>query len=178
MRISALLIAALLMAACPLLCRIAVAAAAPHARIVGYAAGWNPVQDKDAGKIDTQIFAFAHLTDGRVVLDTATEHLRRLIALKAAHPALKVTISVGSWGAGGFSEAAGSDAGRHAFADSAAQLITALDADGLDVDWEYPQHDASGIRSSPEDRSPPPVREPRSARCGSSRALACRPASL
>jgi chitinase len=125
-----------------------------HSRIVGYTTRWNPAQDRDAGKIDTLIFAFATVIDGRVLLDTVgEEHLHRLIALKATHPTLNVTISVGGWGAGGFSEAAGSDAGRRRFAESAAQLVGTLGADGLDVDWEYPQHDESGIRSSPEDRN-------------------------
>jgi len=128
-------------------------AASPPGRIVGYATGWDPAQDQDAGKISTLIFAFAKVMDGRVAVDAAgKEHLRRLTALKATHSELKVTISVGGWGAGGFSEAAGDDAGRRAFADSAAQLVTAFNADGLDVDWEYPQHGESGIRSSPRDR--------------------------
>jgi chitinase len=132
----------------------AAAVGSPHGRIVGYATGWNAAQDRDAGKIDTLIFAFAKLIDGRVVIDAAgEEHLLELTTLKATHSALRVTISVGGWGAGGFSEAAGSDAGRRAFADSAAQLVAARDADGLDVDWEYPEHDESGIRASPEDRT-------------------------
>lgn len=125
-----------------------------HPRVVGYATGWDAAQDREAGKIDTLIFAFAQVTDGRVTLDpAAAERLTRLTALKAAHPALQVAISVGGWGAGGFSEAAGSAAGRLAFADSAAQLLAAQDADGLDVDWEYPGHGESGIRSAAEDRA-------------------------
>jgi chitinase len=150
------LASALLLAACQLVVCAGPAAAAvsPHSRIVGYATGWVPAQDKDAGKIDMLIFAFAKLIDGRVVLDPAgEEHLRQLTALKAAHSKLRVAISVGGWGAGGFSEAAGGDAGRHAFADSAAQLIAALGADGLDVDWEYPEHSEAGIRASPRDRA-------------------------
>ena len=132
------------------------AAAAPISspRIVGYATGWDGGGANDAGKIDTLIFAFAHVTEGRVVLDTAGQgHLRELTALKATHPDLKVAISVGGWGAGGFSEAAGTAAGRHAFAGSAATLVARLNADGLDVDWEYPEHDESGIRASPQDRT-------------------------
>jgi chitinase len=147
---------AALLAACQLLWCGAVIAAPPslHGRIVGYATRWDAAGDKDLGKIDTLIFAFAQVIDGRVVLDTAaTDRLHTLIALRAAHPALKVAISVGGWGAGGFSEAAGSAAGRQAFADSAAQLLTAQDADGLDVDWEYPEHGEAGIRASPEDRA-------------------------
>jgi chitinase len=133
---------------------IAAAAVSPHGRIVGYATGWNAAQDADAGKLDTLIFAFAKVIDGRVVIDAAGEkHLLELTALKATHSGLKVTISVGGWGAGGFSEAASSDAGRRAFADSAARWVATHDADGLDVDWEYPQHGESGIRASPEDRT-------------------------
>jgi chitinase len=129
------------------------AALSPHGRIIGYATDWDPVQDKDAGKIDTLIFAFAKLSDGRVVLDSeGVERLHRLTALKRTHSALTVTISVGGWSAGGFSEAAGTEAGRRAFADSAAQLVAAHGADGLDVDWEYPQHAEAGIRASNEDR--------------------------
>ena len=148
-------VALLLAAYPPTVCGGAVAAAgAPQARIVGYATGWDPAQDKDVGKIDTLIFAFAKLVDGRVALGVAGEkHLLELTSLKTVHPALKVMISVGGWGAGGFSETAGSDAGRRAFADSAVQLITAHDADGLDVDWEYPGHGAAGIRASPGDRA-------------------------
>jgi chitinase len=148
--------AILLLAVCQLLSCAGPAAAAvsPRGRIVGYATGWLPAQDKDTGKIDTLIFAFAKLIDDRVVLDAAgEEHLRQLTALKAAHSKLRVAISVGGWGTGGFSEAAGGDAGRRAFADSAARLIAARDADGLDVDWEYPQHSEAGIRASPRDRA-------------------------
>ena len=124
-----------------------------HARIVGYATAWDAAQDKDAGKIDTLIFAFATLQRGRVTLDpSAAERLRGLTALKAAHPALRVAISVGGWGAGGFSEAAASARGRQTLADSAAQCVVTHDADGIDVDWEYPGHNESGIGSSVQDR--------------------------
>ncbi len=86
-----------------------------HYRVVGYATGWNPLQDKDAGKIDTLIFAFAQLQQGRVTLDAArAQRLRQLIALKATHPRLTVEISVGGWSIGGFSEAAATAAGRRA----------------------------------------------------------------
>jgi len=123
-------------------------------RVIGYATTWNPVQDKDLDKIDTLIFAFAKVEAGRVVLSAeATQKLQPMIALKARNPNLKVDISVGGWAAGGFSEAAGTAASRKTFADSAAQMLAAHDADGLDIDWEYPGHNESGIASSPHDRA-------------------------
>jgi chitinase len=126
----------------------------PHYRIVGYAQGWNPLQNKDVGEIDTLIFAFAQLKNGRVVLDdNHAQRLQDLLALKSKNPHLQVEISVGGWTVGGFSEAASTAAGRKQFADSAAQLIAAQHADGLDVDWEYPGHHESGIQSSPQDKT-------------------------
>ena len=125
-----------------------------HCRVIGYATGWNPAQDKDLRKIDTLIFAFAKVEAGRVVLPgEAADRLAPVIGLKSRDPELKVDISVGGWAAGGFSEAARTGAGRKVFADSAAQMLVAHDADGLDIDWEYPGHDESGIASSSDDRS-------------------------
>jgi len=124
-----------------------------HYRVVGYDTAHQDIDSKDAGKIDTLIFAFAELIDGQVVLEpTTAQRLHRLIVLKAAHPQLKVVVSVGGWAAGGFSEAASTAAGRQRFASSAAQMLVANNADGLDVDWEYPGHGESGIKSSPQDR--------------------------
>jgi chitinase len=148
-------VAVLLLAACPVLGYGApTPAASAHPRIIGYATRWDAARTQDAGKIDTLIFAFAGLVGGRVTLDAAAEErLSKLTALKTTYPALKVAISVGGWGAGGFSEAASSEAARRAFADSAAGLVASRDADGLDVDWEYPGHGESGIRSTPLDRA-------------------------
>jgi chitinase len=124
-----------------------------HCRVIGYATRWNPARDGDIGKLDMLIFAFAEIKDGRVTLgEAAAKRLDALTALKQKDPRLKVDISVGGWGAGGFSEAAGTRAGRAAFVESAVAMIVANNADGLDVDWEYPGHHESGIASSPGDR--------------------------
>ena len=99
------------------------------------------------------IFSFAKVAGDEVILDAeAKSRLHKVLALKAGHPQLRVSISVGGWGAGGFSEAAASAQGRRRFARSAAALLRAEHADGLDVDWEYPGHHESGIASSEHDR--------------------------
>ncbi|WP_233841905.1 glycoside hydrolase family 18 protein [Dyella sp. 2HG41-7] len=132
----------------------AFAQSSPPYRIVGYATGWIPSQTKDVGKIDTLIFAFAQLKNGNVGLDDDhAKGLQTLIALKSVNPKLKVAVSVGGWTVGGFSEAASTAAGRQQFADSAARMISTHHADGLDVDWEYPGHHESGIKSSPQDKA-------------------------
>jgi chitinase len=140
-----------------LACVAAVAATGADAgryRVVGYATDWNATHPRTLERIDTLIFAFAHVEHDRVVLGADTvERLGRVLALKRTKPSLKVMISVGGWGAGGFSEAAASAEGREAFARSAAQLVASHGADGLDVDWEYPGHGESGIAASPADRA-------------------------
>ena len=128
-------------------------AQAGHYRVVGYATDWNATDARTLDRIDTLIFAFAHVEQGRMVLpDSALPRLERVLALKRGKPSLQVTIAVGGWGAGGFSEAAATADGRERFAQSAAQLVASHGADGLDVDWEYPGHHESGIASSPADR--------------------------
>ncbi|HET7359697.1 MAG TPA: glycoside hydrolase family 18 protein, partial [Rhodanobacteraceae bacterium] len=125
-----------------------------HYLVVGYDTVSHGVGDMDVDKIDLLIFAFATIDHGRVVLDaTAAQRLQQLVALKRMHPRLKVAVSVGGWGAGGFSEAARTDAGRRLFADSVARLLATSGADGLDVDWEYPLHAEAGIAASPADRA-------------------------
>jgi chitinase len=131
-----------------------IAQAAPTYRIVGYATGWDPSQTKDVGEIDTLIFAFAHPQGGKVVIAAQdVKKLQNLLALKKLNPKLKVDISVGGWSVGGFSEAASTEAGRQLFADTAAQMVADQHADGLDVDWEYPGHHESGIKSSQQDKT-------------------------
>lgn len=154
-RIPALL--ALLTAWALPLCALAAAptsATGERYRVVAYDTARHPIPAHDVDRIDTLIFAFAKVVDGRVTLaPDARERLQQRVALKAAHPGLKVMVSVGGWGAGGFSEAAATAAGRQRFADSAAALLAETRADGLDVDWEYPGHHESGIASSPQDRA-------------------------
>jgi chitinase len=144
--------AAVLLLACT--CATAFAKdAAPRYRVIGYATGWDAARDQGLDRIDTLIFAFAKVENGRVTLSgEAAKKLQTLIALKKRDPGMKVDISVGGWGAGGFSEAARTPAGRKAFADSAARMLAEQGADGLDVDWEYPGHHESGIASGPDDR--------------------------
>ena len=136
-----------------LTCAPCARAAPTHYRVVAYDTAHHPIPAADVDRIDTLIFAFARPVDGRVTLTPAGRALLgQRIALKAAHPRLKVMVSVGGWSVGGFSEAAMTAAGRQRFADSAAALLEQTHADGLDVDWEYPGHHESGIASGPQDR--------------------------
>ena len=84
--------------------------------------------------------------------DASATRLAGIVALKRSAPALRVLISVGGWGAEGFSDAALTEESRARFADSAVALMRAQAADGIDLDWEYPGQSTAGIRARPEDK--------------------------
>jgi chitinase len=98
-------------------------------------------------------YAFGLVKDGAVVVDHL-RHADHLAGLRHhANPALQLVLSVGGWGAGGFSEAASTEAGRVRFAETAVASMQALDFDGIDIDWEYPCIDSAGIAASPSDKA-------------------------
>ena len=129
--------------------------AKPDFRLVGYVAGWEKPVPIAAEKLTAVNFAFAHIgSDGRVALDQAgaAEALVRLHALRMRNPRLKILVSIGGWGADGFSDAASTDASRATFAHSVDELIVRHGLDGVDLDWEYPGLPGPGIRHRDEDK--------------------------
>ncbi len=68
------------------------------------------------------------------------------------NPEIKIVLSIGGWGAGGFSEMAMTGAGREAFAASCLKAVERFGLDGIDIDWEYPCSSQAGIASDPRDR--------------------------
>jgi chitinase len=127
---------------------------AMHFRLVGYVAGWEKLPRIDAEKLDAINYAFAHIADGRPVLDQpgAADFLGRLRALKKHSPQLKILVSVGGWGADGFSDAALDAKSRARFARGAAELVAGEQLDGIDLDWEYPGLPGPGIRHRDADK--------------------------
>jgi chitinase len=129
--------------------------AAAHFRIVAYVASWSMPASIQAGMLTHINFAFAKIDPhGRVSLGQpgAAASLERLLTLRKSNPALRIIISVGGWGADGFSDASLTDASRAVFARSAVELLRQYALDGIDLDWEYPGQGAAGIRYRPEDK--------------------------
>ena len=79
--------------------------------------------------------------------------LQKIPSLRQQNPNLKVLLSVGGWGARGFSGAAATKETRAVFIQSAQAIIEKYGLDGIDLDWEYPVNGAWGlVASQPADR--------------------------
>jgi chitinase len=96
-------------------------------------------------------YSFALVRDG-VIAGEELDGLDEIRLVKDRFPHLKVLVSVGGWGADGFSDAALTDATRSLFARSVAKFMRNNRLDGIDIDWEYPCSSGGGIKSRPEDR--------------------------
>ncbi|MBV1851249.1 glycoside hydrolase family 18 protein [Catellatospora tritici] len=110
--------------------------------------------DATAARLLTHVFyAFATIEHGHPTLPPqAPEHLATLAALKRANPRLRTVLSIGGWGADGFSDAALTPGSRAAFVERCLDL--AVGFDGLDLDWEFPVSGGpSELVHRPEDRA-------------------------
>lgn len=80
--------------------------------------------------------------------------LQKIPELRKQNPNLKVLLSVGGWGARGFSGAAATKETRAVFIQSVQEIIEKYGLDGIDLDWEYPVNGAWGlVESQPTDRA-------------------------
>lgn len=126
----------------------------PAYRILGYVGGDTDIGRIDASKLTHINYAFAQVNDdGEAYFRNpdAPADLAQLQALKAKNPDLKILVSVGGWGADGFSDAALTDSSRAIFARSAVEMVRRYGLDGFDVDWEFPGQPGPGIEFREED---------------------------
>lgn len=84
--------------------------------------------------------------------DHELQNIDYIRVLRGWNPNLKFVLSVGGWGAGGFSNMAMTEEGRRTFAASCAEYANQNGLDGIDIDWEYPCSDSAGIDADPRDR--------------------------
>lgn len=118
--------------------------------VYAYDGGEMNLQDDKAHLIDQLNYSFALIENGRAT----GSHWRNAQAVKRflqRNPHVDGVMSVGGWGAGGFSEACATAQGREVLAESILELMDSHGFVGVDIDWEYPGSSAAGIASSPED---------------------------
>ena len=165
-----------LLAALPLLCASVVSANTLMS--VGYFNGGGDVTAGPGGDIDKlDVRQITHLNysfglvyndekdeTNAALKDTSKLHqiwlspkvqadLQKIPSLRQQNPSLKVLLSVGGWGARGFSGAAATKDTRAVFIQSALAIIEKYGLDGIDLDWEYPVNGAWGlVASQPADR--------------------------
>lgn len=72
--------------------------------------------------------------------------------IRAINHNIKIVLSIGGWGADGFSQAAATEECRIKFAKTAVKIMEDNGMDGLDIDWEYPCSSQAEIASSPNDK--------------------------
>jgi chitinase len=110
--------------------------------VFGYFAGRATMIDSfPVEKLTHLCFSFTHLKGNKIALSNARDSasLIRCVAQKKRNPQLKVIVSLGGWtGCFSCSEVFAADSSRKIFASSVKQLLRDFDADGIDLDWEYP----------------------------------------
>ena len=119
--------------------------------VVAYVTSWTQVVPNP--NVMTHLnYAFGHVNDqfNGVRIDNE-QRLRSLVALKKQQPKLLVMLSIGGWGSGRFSEMAGDESNRKAFAKDCRRVCDEYGLDGIDIDWEYPTQKSAGISASPND---------------------------
>ncbi|MBU3109691.1 glycoside hydrolase family 18 protein [Clostridium gasigenes] len=104
----------------------------------------------DALKLTHINVSFAKIKDCAIY--TKLKNLQYIKRIKEYNPKLKVIISVGGWGADGFSQAASTDDNRKLFSKNIIEFMKKYYFDGIDLDWEYPCYGVGNIASSPEDK--------------------------
>ena len=110
------------------------------------------VTPDDAMRLTHVNIAFGLVHDNCTLNTCQLSNIAYIHTIRSWNPSLKFVLSVGGWGAGGFSEMAMTEEGRKTFAKSCADYVKETGLDGIDIDWEYPCNDSAEIGADPRDR--------------------------
>lgn len=108
-------------------------------------------RDADAASIDQMFYSFALLRKGHVSV-SHWKNIKTFQRYLRKHPQIQPILSIGGWGADGFSQAASTAETRAVFVADTLALLTQYGFTGVDIDWEYPGSSVAGIESRPADR--------------------------
>lgn len=119
--------------------------------IVAYVTSWSNVMP-DPNVMTHINYAFGHVNKKFNGVEVSNpSRLKQIVELKRQNPQLKIEVSIGGWGSGGFSEMAASDKKRAMFAADCRRIVDEFKLDGIDIDWEYPTSSMANISASPQD---------------------------
>lgn len=108
------------------------------------------LRDEDAHALDQLNYSFALIKDGKAD-GSHWMSLKKVQTFLKRNPHVDGVLSIGGWGADGFSDACLTEEGRKTLADSLLTLMDECGFVGIDVDWEYPGVPGTGIVSREED---------------------------
>ncbi len=124
--------------------------------IAYYAGDEKSIDEFNLDGVDQIIYSFLHLKGNKLAIDNQVDSLTLLnvVNQKKKYPKLKVLVSLGGWGGcKTCSDAFSTEEGRVEFAISTANIIELFNADGIDLDWEYPGISGfPGHNYKPEDK--------------------------
>ena len=92
------------------------------------------LRDEHAPLVDQLNYSFALLENGEAV-GSHWRQIRQVESYLRRHPHIDGVLSVGGWGAEGFSDACATAEGRQRLADSILRLMDAHGFVGVDIDW-------------------------------------------
>ena len=104
------------------------------------------LRSADAEMLDQLNVSFALIREG----EADVSHWRgqkKVEAFLKKHPHVDGVLSVGGWGADGFSDACQTEQGQQKLADSILKIMDENGFVGVDIDWEYPGVSGTGIVS-------------------------------
>lgn len=104
------------------------------------------LRDSDAESLDQLNVSFALIRNGKADV-SHWRGQKKVSAFLKKHPHIDGVLSVGGWGADGFSDACRSAEGRQKLADSILRIMDENGFVGVDIDWEYPGVPGTGIVS-------------------------------
>lgn len=108
------------------------------------------IRESDYEKLDIVNLSFAFIDNGVIDMRPLMSKKLEIAALRNA--GVRVCLSVGGWGADGFSGAVSTSDARTKFINSIVNALVDYNFSGVDLDWEYPTTTAGGtITASPAD---------------------------
>ncbi|GKX27705.1 chitinase [Vallitalea longa] len=108
-------------------------------------------KEEDIKKSEIINLAFAKIVEGKVISDVS-DYLSYIIKARTINPNIRFVLSIGGWGAGGFSTASKTAKSRKKLIESAIDIVEEASLDGIDIDWEYPCISIAGIDAAKEDK--------------------------
>ncbi len=87
---------------------------------------------------------------GEVEFDACDE--QKLHQFRVQNPNIIMSLAIGGWSAGNFSEAASNEKARQLFSKTTLEIVEKYNLDGVDLDWEYPCCSDAQISSSADDK--------------------------